>query len=659
MIRVNCPQTGIGHRVCLVLLALGMVCAGGIPVFARDALPSSAAPVHPAAHPARVGFHHSPVDHAALWPIDGALEWPVLDTESLIKEDEVLDDLPGVPMRIGVNRPSPTGPITPQTHGQWIQLDETRLWRLVLHARGAEAVRVHFQQFNLDGESVLVMADHRERLIENYRARGLTDEGTFWSVAIPGPRVCLELRCPAGADDPELIIDEISHLYRQGRGAPGEANEEEPQGTSGLLYCQEDVTCHTVDPNAKDAVGRMLYTVSGSTYLCSGALLNDTDPNTTAGYFLTAHHCVNTQSAANSLTVYWFYETDTCNGTAPYLFTLPRSDGGTLLATANQTDFTFIRLANDPADGQGLADWSTLPPEGTVHGIHHPGGSYKRYSQGHLTTEEPTCSERPPSEYHYLDWTIGITEGGSSGSPLFNENWEVVGQLYGICRFANTTPGCDNPQDFNTIYGKFATSYASSDMSVYLNLITPDDPYEDNDDINSAPLLPAGQHELILVDFDDYFSFHVHANTTATVSASFNTADMNLDLQLLTTDGTLLDASTSLYQSTETVSAYVGPGTYIIRAYKVSKWGGPYTLTIDPGAIKPAADYDDDGDVDMIDFALLQRCLSGEGVPAVSPDCDGVSLDGDNDVDAADMAIFFNCFSGPDIPAAVDCALPW
>ena len=106
----------------------------------------------------------------------------------------------------------------------------------------------------------------------------------------------------------------------------------------------------------------------------------------------------------------------------------------------------------DPEDGQGFAAWTTTAPSGTVRGIHHPGGSFKRFSEGFTTMAQPICF--PTLRFVSNDWTVGVTEGGSSGSPLFNANWEVVGQLYGACYI--NTPGCDNPQDYNNVYGRFS-----------------------------------------------------------------------------------------------------------------------------------------------------------------------------------------------------------
>jgi len=85
----------------------------------------------------------------------------------------------------------------------------------------------------------------------------------------------------------------------------------------------------------------------------------------------------------------------------------------------------------------------------------------------------------------------------------------------------------------------------------------------------------------------------------------------------------------------------------------------------------PFADADRDNDVDLMDFALLQRCITGAGDPAgkfdvAACDCfdrdpmdqDPVfrrSIDGDGDVDATDLAAFVACSTGPDVPPNPAC----
>src|SRR5690606_27574809 len=54
-------------------------------------------------------------------------------------------------------------------------------------------------------------------------------------------------------------------------------------------------------------------------------------------------------------------------------------------------------------------------------------------------------------------WEIGTTESGSSGSPLFDQNGRIIGQLYAG---QSACDGLENNQDFD-IYGRFAISWNS------------------------------------------------------------------------------------------------------------------------------------------------------------------------------------------------------
>jgi hypothetical protein len=82
------------------------------------------------------------------------------------------------------------------------------------------------------------------------------------------------------------------------------------------------------------------------------------------------------------------------------------------------------------------------------------------------------------------------------------------------------------------------------------------------------------------------------------------------------------------------------------------------SLTIEEDATPALApvDYDEDGDVDLIDYAHFQNCLTGQGVIQLDPSCLDTRLDpGDLDVDPADLALFLQCLTGPNIPADPLC----
>jgi hypothetical protein len=65
--------------------------------------------------------------------------------------------------------------------------------------------------------------------------------------------------------------------------------------------------------------------------------------------------------------------------------------------------------------------------------------------------------------------------------------------------------------------------------------------------------------------------------------------------------------------------------------------------------LKWAADFDQDGDVDLDDFAHLQLCLSGPDQPYENG-CADADLDADGDVDTGDLAAFLPSMTGSGIP---------
>jgi hypothetical protein len=537
-----------------------------------------------------------------------------LNTAKLAAEDAIRDFAPGVPMRVGVNSRVPGGVISAMNHGNWEELPDGRSrWRLRLEVPHGEALRVHFSRFDLPEGGRLVVVGEPWGPSGSYTGRGLHQLGDFWSTATAGPDMYLEYTGPARqAAAPLIETDEVSQLYRNSGLLEPAAQDQmsEADGSGPSLPCHVDVNCRGADLNARDSVARIVYTVPNvGTFLCSGALLSDADDNTYAGYFLTANHCIDDQPTAHTVIAHWFYQTSSCGGAVPSLSTLPRSEGADLLATGHRntsSDFTLLRFYDDPHDGQGFAAWTNdvVSLGGiAVRGIHHPGGSWKRYARGVTTGESPICcTPLCTSRFIYNDWSAGdgVTEGGSSGSPLFNAAWEVLGQLYGVCFFSE--PDCDNPESYNNVYGRFTSAYPN--ISSYLNAVTPDDEYEDNDVLADAAALDSGTFLLRLVDFDDYFAVEVTEDTDLAAVATFDHDIVNVDLHLYDGAGLLLDSSTGTSDSEE-VSQVVPAGTYVIRAIRDGGRGGDYTLAIDrfrADCVVPAAVDPEPGGVDKNRF---------------------------------------------------------
>ena len=205
--------------------------------------------------------------------------------------------------------------------------------------------------------------------------------------------------------------------------------------------CHLDATCYPEWSSSATGVARILYETSAGSFVCSGTLLNNRQQDFIP-YFLTAAHCVHTEEEARSVTAFWLYQTQTCNGELPDFQSVPRTEGARLLSTLGDGfhpdgDMTLLRLEGDLPDGVMFQGWDASPqPFGAqVTGIHHPGsddwGFFKRISFGQIIPDPGFGVS--DDVYATVSYPVGqgYTEGGSSGSAIFSSPGTVVGALSG------------------------------------------------------------------------------------------------------------------------------------------------------------------------------------------------------------------------------------
>jgi hypothetical protein len=189
--------------------------------------------------------------------------------------------------------------------------------------------------------------------------------------------------------------------------------------------CNRNLAC-LIDPpqgllDAAKAVAKMIYTEGEDTYYCTGTLLADTNPKNVIPYFYTAAHCIHSQLAASSLNTWWFYEAVSCIGTtAPNL--QQRAGGATMLYADELIDAALLRLDEAPPSGVFFAGWDAAPVNvgSPVLTIHHPDGDLKKESEGAVANYGPYTNGN--GSFINVLWSIGSTEGGSSGAGLFTGN---------------------------------------------------------------------------------------------------------------------------------------------------------------------------------------------------------------------------------------------
>ena len=202
----------------------------------------------------------------------------------------------------------------------------------------------------------------------------------------------------------------------------------------------------------KQAIVRILVKAGADFGWCTGTLINNTNQDCTP-YVLAADHCSiadNGNYASNSdfsQWVYYFnYQSPTCtNPVIEGVLANQFITGSTRMAYSNDnggdtgSDFLLTKLNVSPPAlyNAYFAGWNranTLPDSGAC--IHHPSADIKKIStyKGGLFTASWGGSVL--ASHMGLLWVStangwGVTEGGSSGSPLFDKDKMVVGTLTG------------------------------------------------------------------------------------------------------------------------------------------------------------------------------------------------------------------------------------
>jgi fimbrial isopeptide formation D2 family protein len=332
-------------------------------------------------------------------------------------------------------------------------------------SEGALYTRVHFSSMALPaGARVFVYSlKNPEEFYGPYEGHGLSEDGTFWTPPMEGDGAVIEYFSPAGTIDSQAApfqVSEISHIYRN---LFTKAGSEDEAGA-----CNLNVTNDWLE--VAKSVGYLEFTSGAAEYACTGTLLNN-QANDQTPYLLTANHCFDTQTEAQTLRVYWNYNT----GDSPPAST-PFTDGANLLATGTSSDFTFVRLTGSLPGGLFFSGWDATPTSlGTsVTGIHHPDASHKRISFGATNS---TCSgglPGPCSNFTNVRWTSGTTEEGSSGSGIWKGSGvgaQLVGTLTGGLASCSNLSGVDHYGSFSATYPNISSFLAggSADLSITKN----------------------------------------------------------------------------------------------------------------------------------------------------------------------------------------------
>ena len=380
------------------------------------------------------------------------VEMGPVDIPALLVEDEI-EAAEGLPFRFG----NPfTVNYTLDNSGAWTDLaDGGRVWRLRIQSPGAFSLNLIYDQYDLpDGATLFLYNDDLSMVIGAFTARNNKDHGQFATGPVKGDVTVLEYYEPAGVRGRgRLSISSVVHAYKDifsydvTKDALG-------FGESGS--CNNNVNCPEGANWQDEKRGVAMILTAGGSRICSGSLINNVRQDQTP-YFLTAYHCL----GGETTWIFMFnYESPGCpNVNGPTNQTV---SGCVKRASYSTSDFALLQLSEQPPTSYGVyySGWSNMNVNSqSSTGIHHPAGDIKKISFDYDSTTTTEYLGTSPGTTHLriTAWDDGTTEGGSSGSPLFDQNHRIIGQLHG--GYASCT---SITSDW---YGKFARSWTGGGSS--------------------------------------------------------------------------------------------------------------------------------------------------------------------------------------------------
>lgn len=350
--------------------------------------------------------------------------------------------------------------------GKWETLENgDRVWRIRFYSEGAKSMNFIFSDFYLpDGSTLYLYNNDKTDLLGAYDSKQNNADRILGTWMVQGQDIWIEYYEPkAEKGQGKLELYKLIHGYRG-------ADEFVAKSLGDSGNCMYDVDC---DMGAIDATKNInkkavaMVMMGGG--LCSGAMINNVTNDGTP-YFLTANHCYEGALETGDLPPSWSFRFNWISPT-PVCAVFGNSANDTQIYTVGnaqlraryaQTDVCLVEIMGllNPAWDIVWAGWdrNTTAPA-SVYGIHHPSGDIMKVS---LDNQPPTPVTEMLGGVSTMAWRVngwqkGVTEGGSSGSPLFNNQGMIIGQLWGGGSDCNGFGPNTNPD----YYGRFDKSWST------------------------------------------------------------------------------------------------------------------------------------------------------------------------------------------------------
>jgi len=387
---------------------------------------------------------------------------PGYDQEKINNEDAIDDLTKDHPWRFGYKYETN---FSLENAGDWIELGNgDRIWRMAIKSPGAMTINLLLSDlFIPEGATLFLYDNKRSNKIGAYTSRNNLEERELGTELIHGDHIIVEYYEPFEVKGTgSLTVSNVIHGYR----SLNRVQKKLEKGLNDSGSCNVDVNCD-LGEGWNPQIRSVAMIVVGGNGICTGALINNTCSDGEP-FFLTANHCLGGSTASWAFRFNWESpkDTESCatfDGStdpgAPYDQTM---NGATVLASGGIADFGLLRITHMTIEDAKewncfYAGWDNSDEETVTQatGIHHPSGDLKKICR---EDQEPYHNTASGAQVWWIDdWDQGVTEPGSSGSPLFDQNGRIIGQLFGG---AAACSGTDDNDAFD-FYGRFGVSWVN------------------------------------------------------------------------------------------------------------------------------------------------------------------------------------------------------
>lgn len=346
-----------------------------------------------------------------------------------------------------------------------------KIWRLKINSNIGNYMMLVFDDFYLpEGTSLYIYSEDKSQLLGSFTSNNNTPQNRLTTTPLKCNSLILEYYKPN-------LITEQEHLNIKSIGLiTQDFADIMSKGFGDSQDCMINAKCPEYENwcNQRRSVAMIIRIdeAGGQIRHCTGSLLTN-ERRDGKPFFLTAFHCLDlsgnselSQSEKNAVQDWVFifnYQSEGCNNPSSEPSLAYSISGARFLDGHSISDYALLILNQKPPKNYNVYynGWSNDKDDMTNTGvcIHHPKGDIKKIAKWEkvLTTK---------IEYWRVKFTAGSVLGGSSGSPLFNSNGLVVGQLKGKPNFVFAQP-CDD--DFRAYFGCFHRSWHKYSLSWQLN----------------------------------------------------------------------------------------------------------------------------------------------------------------------------------------------